>query len=101
MERFGEVVFYLALVVGVGGAAIAFSTLVSLLVASIRGRGYQRPMYLNYAQLAFGLAIPAMIVGLVLWGRLPWWFILLFAPFVALRFFLFGAGRSLSRRRPR
>jgi hypothetical protein len=55
-------------------------------------------MWLNYAALAFFLALPTMVVGLVLWGRLDWWSLLLFAPFVATRFILFRVGSSISRR---
>jgi hypothetical protein len=53
----------------------------------------------NYAALALGLAVPMMIVGLMLWGRVPWWFVILFAPLVATRLVLFKAGQSVSRRR--
>jgi hypothetical protein len=69
-----------------------------MLIVAIRRRGARRPMWLNYAALLFGLALPAMVVGLVLWGRLDWWFVLLFTPFVAMRLILFLLGSSISRR---
>jgi hypothetical protein len=65
-----------------------------MLIVAIRRRGARRPMWLNYAALLFGLALPAMVVGLVLWGR----FVLLFTPFVAMRLILFLLGSSISRR---
>ncbi len=55
-------------------------------------------MWVNYASLITGLAVPAMVLGLVLWGRLDWWLLLLFVPLLAMRFLVFRMGSSISRR---
>jgi Ca2+/Na+ antiporter len=98
VEAVGQVLFYAAIAAGGGAAAIWISGLVWMVVAAIRKHGARRPMFVNHAALAFRLAVPVMVVGLVMLGRLDWWFVLLFAPFVALRFILFRAGTSISRR---
>jgi hypothetical protein len=80
-------------------AAVAYlSGLVRMIVVAIRDHGARRPMWLNYAALIFQLALPTMVLGLVLWGRLDSWFLLLFAPFIAMRLILFSLGSSISRR---
>jgi hypothetical protein len=99
LEAVGETIFYLAVIIGAIAGATYLSLLARMIVTSIRSGGARRPALVNYAALAFGLAVPTMIVGLVLWGRLPWWFVLLFAPFAAMRLVLFKAGQSISRRR--
>lgn len=96
MESVGEAVFYLALVVWTGAAAVYFILLIRMVVVAIRRGGADRPMVVNYAALVFGLSIPVMVVGLVIWGRLPWWVLLLFAPFLAMRYLVFNLGRSVS-----
>ncbi|HEX9634963.1 MAG TPA: hypothetical protein VGB34_05695 [Candidatus Limnocylindria bacterium] len=95
----GETIFYLAILVAATAGTVYLFLLVWMLVASIRNAQVRRPALVNYAALAFGLAMPTMIIGLVLWGRLPWWFVLLFAPFAATRLVLFKAGQSVSRRK--
>lgn len=98
MESIGEFIFYLALTVFVVAAATYLALLLRMIVMSIRGGDGRRPLLVNYAGLAFGLALPLMIVGLVLWGRLPWWFVVLFAPLVAMRVVSFKMGQSITRR---
>jgi hypothetical protein len=98
MEAIGQTVSYIAIAVGAVAAASYLSGLLWTIGVAIHHRGAHRPMWLNYAALLFGLAIPAMVVGLVLWGRADWWVLLLFAPFVAMRFFLFRLGSSISHR---
>ena len=98
MEGTGKTVVYIAIAVGAVAAAAYLSGLLWMIGVAIRHRGARRPMWLNYAALLFGLAVPAMVVGLVLWGRADWWLLLLFTPFVAGRFILFRLGSSISRR---
>jgi hypothetical protein len=98
MEGIGQTIVYVAIAVGAVAAAAYLSGLLWMIGAAIRHGGARRPMWLNYAALLFGLAVPAMVVGLVLRGRGDWWVLLLFAPFVAMRFFLFRLGSSISHR---
>jgi hypothetical protein len=98
MEGIGQTVVYIAIAVGAVAAAAYLSGLLWTIGVAIRHRAARRPMWLNYAALLFGLALPAMVVGFVLRGRADWWVLLLFAPFVAMRFFLFRLGRSITRR---
>ena len=98
MERVGQIVFYGAIGAGALAATAYMSGLVWMLIVAIRNHGARRPMWLNYAGLAFALTVPIMVVGLVLSGRVDWWFLLLLAPFVAMRFILFRLGSSISRR---
>jgi len=98
MENVGHVLFLLAIGVGAAAAGAYILGLFRMLVVAVQKGKAHRPMWLNYAALTFGLAVPVMIVGLVLWQRLDWWFLLIFAPFVVGRLALFGAGRSISRR---
>jgi hypothetical protein len=98
MEGVGQTVFVGAIAAAAVAAIAYVSGLVWMVVVASRHHGARRPMWLNYAALALGLAVPTMVVGLVLWGRLDWWFLLLFAPFVAARFILFRMGSSISRR---
>jgi hypothetical protein len=98
VETVGQIVFYVALGIGAMAAVASLSGLAWMIVVAIRNHGARRPMWLNYARLIVALAVPTMLVGLVLWGRADWWFVLLFAPFVATRFILFRVGSSISRR---
>jgi len=98
MEGVGQTVFYVAIAAGAVAVVAYISGLVWMVIVVIRHHGARRPMWLNYAGLAFRLAVPTMVVGLVLWGRVDWWFLLLFAPFVVTRFILFRLGSSISRR---
>jgi len=95
----GELIFYLALIAFAAAAATYLALLLRMIVISIRSGDARRPALVNYAGLAFGVALPLMIVGLVLWGRLPWWFVLLFAPLVAMRVVSFRMGQSITRRK--
>ena len=98
MRSVGEVIFYLGVAVGAVGWIAWMTGLVRMSIAGFRGRNARRPMWVNYSALTFGLAVPVAVIGLVLSGRLDWWFLLIFAPFVATRFVLFKLGRSISRR---
>ena len=98
MSSVGQLVFYLAVGVGALAAVVRIAGLLRMAILGFRGHPARRPMWVNYAGLTFGLAVPIMVVGLVLWGRLDWWFVLLFAPFVAMRLVLFRFGSSISRR---
>jgi hypothetical protein len=98
MEGIGQTVSYIAIAVGAVAAAAYLSGLLWMVGVAIRHGGARRPMWLNYAALLFGLAFPALVVGLAIWGRADWWLLLLFAPFVAMRFIVFRLGSSISRR---
>ena len=98
VEGVGQFIVYAAIAAGVVAAAAYMSGLVWMIVVAVRYGGARRPMWLNYAALTFGLAFPALVVGLVLWGRVDWWLLLVFAPFVAMRLVLFRLGSSISRR---
>lgn len=93
MEAVGKTVFYLALAAGIVAAVAYLSGLVWMFAVVIHHRSAGRPTWVNYAALVFGLALLTMLVGLVLWGRLDWWFLILFAPFVASRSILFWMSR--------
>lgn len=98
MESIGELIFYVALIAFAVAAATYLALLLRMIVISIRRGEARRPALVNYAGLvAFGLSLPLMIVGLVMWGRLPWWFVLLFAPLVAMRVVFFRMGQSITR----
>lgn len=99
MESIGELIFYVALIAFAVTAATYLALLLRVIVITIRRGDARRPALVNYAGLAVGLAIPLMIVGLVLWGRLPWWSVLLFAPLVAMRVVSFKMGQSITRRK--
>jgi hypothetical protein len=79
-------------------AAIYLALLVRMFITAMRHGQAHRPMLVNYAALAFALAVPFMVLGLVLWVGLPWWFLVLFVPFVAMRLVMFRLGSALSRR---
>jgi hypothetical protein len=98
VESVGQVLFFLALGVGLVAAVAWISGLLWMAAAAVRNHSTRRPMWVNYAAPTFGLAVPVMVVGLVLWRRLDWWLVLVFVPFVAMRFFLFRVGSSVSRR---
>jgi peptidoglycan biosynthesis protein MviN/MurJ (putative lipid II flippase) len=97
VDRLGQVLFYVASgVLAAAGAAYVLGLLWTLV--STRSRGEWQPKWVHYAGFIFRLAIPTMVLGLVLWGRLAWWFLLLFAPFAVGQYFAFQEDRSLSRR---
>jgi Ca2+/Na+ antiporter len=98
VEFVGEGLFYLAVAVGVAAAVLWLVGLIRGVIVAIRSRRVDRPMWVNYAALVTGLAVPVMVLGLVLWGRLDWWSLLLFVPLLAGRFVLFRMGSSISRR---
>lgn len=98
MESVGEGLFYLAVAVGAAAAALWLVGLIRGLIVASRSKHVDRPMWVNYAELVTALAVPAMILGLVLWGQLDWWLLLLFVPLVAVRLLLFRTGSSSSRR---
>lgn len=87
MQDIGKLIFFGAAGVGAIAAAIYLGLLVRKLVISIRHGSASRPMLVNYAGLAFGLALPFMVLGIVMWGGLPWWVII---PFRATRSYAAG-----------
>ena len=98
VESVGEGLFYSAAAVGLAAATVWLIGLFRGTVVAIRYKRLERPMWVNYAALLTGLAVQVMILGLVLWGRLDWWMLLLFTPLLLGRFVLFWMGSSISRR---
>jgi hypothetical protein len=99
VEGIGQMVFYVAASVGAVAGLVTLAGVTQMGIAAVRNRGVRRPMWINYARLVFAFALPTMIIGLVLWGRLAWWFLLLFAPFFLTSLVIFRMGTSISRRR--
>lgn len=98
VESVGEPLFYLAAAVGAAAAVLWTVGLIRGVIGAIRSKRVDRPIWVNYAALVTGLALPVMGLGLVLWGRVDWWLLLLFVPLVAGRIFLFRMYSSFSRR---
>lgn len=98
VETVGQTVFYLAVATAVVAGVVYFCGLVWTLGLAVSHRRPCRPMWVNYAAWGFGMALPVMVIGLVLRGRLDWWFLIVFAPFVVSRFILFRMGTSITRR---
>lgn len=98
MESVGQGLFYLGVAVGVAAAVVWLVGLIRGIIVASRSKRVDRPMWVNYAALVAGLSVPVMLLGLVLWGRIEWWVLLLWVPLVAGRIFLFRMGSSISRR---
>lgn len=98
MESVGQGLFYLGVAVGVAAGVLWLIGLIRGVIVAIRSKRVDRPMWVNYAALVTGLAVPVMVLGLVLWGRIDWWLLLLFVPLLAGRILLFRLGSSISRR---